>query len=92
MSQPADKPHLGRLEQWEKHYRGTCPYFYTGIFVGHPQYHGTMGYTSLVVKEDGNEIETLNSRYTLGEAKKVLTMEELEELAKALDILAPHIV
>lgn len=74
------KPHLGQLEQWVKVRRGTCPHFYTGIFIGHPYFHGTWGHTSLVLKEDGNEIETLNSRYTLGKPQKVLTMEEMASL------------
>ncbi len=61
-----EKPHKGTLSFWVK--RGIGPlYFYEGIFDDHPSFKGTFGHTSLVVKQEGNEIETLNSRYTLGE-------------------------
>ncbi len=38
-----------------------------GIFEDHPRFKGTFGWTSIVINQDGNEIETLNSRYTLTE-------------------------
>lgn len=62
------KPHRGRLERWEKR-TALSGHFYTGVFIGHPEFHLGYGHTSLVISEDGNEIETLNSRYTLGEKR-----------------------
>jgi hypothetical protein len=64
------KPHKGTLTNAVRRYpsnpgKDNLGYFYTGGFVNHPRFAGTDGYTSMVVKEDGDEIETLNSRYTL---------------------------
>ena len=60
------KPHKGTLNLWRK-VTYSNGYNYEGIFEGHPEFNGSMGYTSLILKEEGKEIETLNSRYTLGE-------------------------
>lgn len=40
-------------------------YTYVGRFVGHPHFSGQQGHTSLVIYEEGDEVETLNSRYTI---------------------------
>lgn len=73
------KPHQGSLSQCSRIYtgaaeeRGVAPnlgYFYRCHFVNHPFLRddfGTRGHTSMVVREDGDEIETLNSRYTIVE-------------------------
>lgn len=60
------KPHKGRLELWRKveWYDG---YIFVGVFNGHPRFHGKRGHTSKVVGAVGSEIETMNSRYTLGD-------------------------
>lgn len=79
-----DKPHRGRLEQWVKVHHGSCVFHCEGIFIGHPDFHGTYGWTSVVLKEDGNEIVTLNSRYTLGAPKAVLSEAGLEALVDAI--------
>ena len=80
----APKPHLGKIEQWTKHHRGQCVSFITGVFIGHPDFHGTYGHTSMVIKYDGNEIETLNSRYTLGEPQAVLSEDALMSLMEKM--------
>ena len=41
-------------------------YVVHGRSVDHPQFGGGAIRTSIVMSRDGNEIETLNSRYTLG--------------------------
>lgn len=66
MSDPIEKPYRGKLEMWR---RVICPvgYYYVGLFVGHPRYNGKRGHTSMVVHESGSSIETLNSRYSLGD-------------------------
>ena len=69
-----DKPHKGTLGQWKK-VQVVPPneehlgYYITGVFLGHPQFNLRHGYTSMIVKHDEatGEVETLNSRYTLGE-------------------------
>ena len=38
-------------------------YLYTCKFLDHPVFSGATGHTSLVVKEEGDRIETLNSIY-----------------------------
>ena len=61
-----EKPHKGRIEQWEKrkHWGHTLVW---GLFVDHPEFmENSYGHTSYIVSQDGNEIETRNSRYTLG--------------------------
>ena len=66
------KPHHGKLEDCFRVYvpdqDDNLGYYYRCHFVNHPYLRdepGTLGYTSMVVKEDGDEIETLNSRYTI---------------------------
>lgn len=67
-----EKPHKGRIEQWEK-VTYTFPEepartLVWGLFVDHPEWmENSYGHTSYIVAQDGNEIETRNSRYTLGE-------------------------
>ena len=63
------KPHKGRIAHMIK--VQVCEpdhehlgYYYRCLFRDHPSFAGRFGHTSLVVAEDGYEIETLNSRYT----------------------------
>ena len=57
------KPHKGRIAHLHK---VECEggYYYRCLFRDHPQFAGRFGHTSLVVAEDGYEIETTYSRYT----------------------------
>ena len=64
------KLHKGKLEAWEKVLKPPFGYYFVGKFVGHPIFDGKQGHTSLVVFHSGNEVETLNSRYTLGKSLK----------------------
>lgn len=63
-----EKPHKGTLVDWTV---GRCAnglgVYIVGVFHGHPQFHGHAGHTSALVKlrPEINEVETLNSRYTL---------------------------
>lgn len=62
------KPHFGTINNWSESHmtsRG-LGYIIMGESDGHPQFSGGPIYTSYVVKRDGDEIETRNSRYTLG--------------------------
>lgn len=62
-----DKMHKGYLDYWIKCSTEDGKYtWYEGQFRDHPLFHGHWGHTSNVLVEVGNEIETLNSRYTLG--------------------------
>jgi len=67
------KPHKGRIENW-KLVRTARPldgltFYATGRFVNHPRFAGQLGHTSMITKavfkNDGVEIETMNSRYLL---------------------------
>lgn len=71
-----NKPYKGMIENWIKltwkpeqllGFPGTLEYSVIGIPINHPEFVGWIK-TSAVVKQEGNEIETLNSRYTLGNA------------------------
>lgn len=79
------KPHKGRLRFWRKKAAPTwftdrsdnLGYYICGTFVDHPTFKGKTGYTSLVVCQEGDEIETLNTRYTLeGVEVKVATYKD----------------
>lgn len=70
------KPHRGKFSNCRKvtvskPRDGHLGFYFVGTFdpsddrVGYRRFGGRSGYTSLVVKVDGNEIETLNSRYTI---------------------------
>ena len=68
-----EKPYKGQISNWEKRYfskgafpqhKGTLGYVIMGVPVEHPQYSEWI-VTSPVVKHEGDQIETLNSRYTL---------------------------
>lgn len=73
------KPHRGRLAAigvWEY----SDGYVYHGHFLDHPEFAGKYGRTSKVVRDDkdlprhaddGYEIETLNSRYTIVPSLKI---------------------
>jgi hypothetical protein len=66
------------MQMWrEEHYEDG--FIIWGYFDGHPEFHSRYGHTSRVLVVNGNEIETLNSRYTLGTPyKKEERHEELE--------------
>jgi hypothetical protein len=66
---PADKPHMGTLNDWERR-AWEDKFYFTGVFDGHPIFHGHRGHTSYLVKQDGVQIETRNSRYTLGRKRE----------------------
>lgn len=73
------KPHRGVFKDCRKVFatgptEGTLGFYLVGIFDdnddrlssrGEGTFSGSNGYTSLVVKVDGPEVETLNSRYTI---------------------------
>lgn len=60
------KPHLGKIEGWYKqNAKGGLGYTIGGMSLGHPVYDKGPIRTSYVVKHEGDEIETNNSRYTL---------------------------
>lgn len=77
-----NKMHMGRIENWRKikltkdqkdscfeHYgeRPGLGYYIGGTCINHPRFGTTKMFTSSwIVKRKGNEIETRNSRYTLG--------------------------
>lgn len=54
---------LENLETMDKDMRGSLGFY---IYGTNPNPRHTWIRTSLVVKHEGNEVETLNSRYTLG--------------------------
>jgi hypothetical protein len=61
------KPHKGTINNWyKKHWYGR--HIIIGDFVDHHEFAGKSGHTSYIVKhdEETGEVETRNSRYTLG--------------------------
>lgn len=60
------KPHKGIIHGWYAQNIENS-YIIWGRSEGHPQFNSRFIHTSLVIKRVGNEIETLNSRYTLGQ-------------------------
>lgn len=63
------KPWNGYIGNCQKvaYYDGTgdnLGYYYEVRFMNHPRFAGKTGCTSQVVAEDGDEVETLYSRYT----------------------------
>ena len=69
-----EKPHKGRIEQWDEATRvandGREYTVVWGLFVDHPEWtDNSYGHTSYLVSRNylTGEIETRNSRYTLGE-------------------------
>lgn len=58
------KPYLGILDKWVRR-EIPAGVYYECLFINHPVFGGRYGHTSMVVAEEGLEIETLNSRYTL---------------------------
>jgi hypothetical protein len=74
------KPHKGTLLHA---YKCACEgaglgYYYRGVFKDHPRFATQRGHTSFVVQQEGNEIETNNSRYT------VIEREDTETIIGAL--------
>lgn len=80
------KPHKGTIESWRKIkltkeeisycskiYGEKCgTYYIFGTCINHPEFGTTnMFRSSWIVKRRGNEIETRNSRYTLGKPYEV---------------------
>jgi hypothetical protein len=64
--QKPQKPHKGKIHNWYRWFIGTeGDYVIAGLSEGHPSFAGYQLHTSKVVSENGREIETLNSRYTL---------------------------
>lgn len=65
------KPHKGRIEKWVRQETNIpARSVVWGHFHGHPDFpEGSFGHTSYIVSHDEatGEIETRNSRYTLGE-------------------------
>lgn len=63
----SEKPHKGTIDQW---FKLPCTsglgYMICGDSVDHPEFGGGDIRTSYVVKHEGSEVETRNSRYTLG--------------------------
>lgn len=66
------KPFRGKLANCSRRYvpnqTNNLGYYYVCNFVDHPFLRdepGTRGNTSMIVKEVGNRIETLNSRYKI---------------------------
>src|SRR4051812_45481750 len=80
------KPHKGTLNGWFEQPCGDeygLGYLIRGRFMDHPDFAGQFGHTSYVVKRDSNEIETRNSRYTLGTPYvETRTSKEIEEARK----------
>lgn len=73
-----EKPHKGLIENWWKYDCGCgdketgLGYLIRGQFVNHPYFgNAPNSHTSYVVKHEGNEIETRNSRYALGKERGV---------------------
>lgn len=70
------KPYKGRISDWRKvacdqwgypteAFGATGYYYIHGLSKGHPQFDGRVFHTSRVVKHEGNDIETMFSRYLL---------------------------
>jgi hypothetical protein len=62
------KPYRGIIENWRRSPVDEGGYVIIGWFLNHPTLgkHGGESKTSLVVNENDSQVETLNSRYTLG--------------------------
>jgi len=71
-----DKPHKGTIRLWHKEECGSMGlgYVICGLSDGHPDFDGYPMHTSYVVKHEGNEIETRNSRYTLSDPPMELAL------------------
>jgi len=64
-----EKPHKGTIINWYKQEYSEdlgLGYVIRGISLDHPDFGPGAMRTSWVVAHEGNEIETRNSRYTLG--------------------------
>lgn len=63
------KPHRGTIKNWARSESWSHPgrYVIVGVSHGHPEFHGGPIRTSLIEVErpEINEVETLNSRYSL---------------------------
>jgi hypothetical protein len=92
----AEKPHMGRIEQWLMLGQDAIAYV-VGLAQDNPVREGHYIRTSAIVARDGAEIETMNSRYTLGEPAnptpvvKIIEMPALlpDQEAYLADILSP---
>jgi hypothetical protein len=63
---PAQKPHHGRITAWrERRENPFDGYHIVGVLLDHPRFANYNWHTSKVIRREGNEIETMHSRYTL---------------------------
>ncbi len=86
---PAEKPHRGRIAAWRKIGRDNDA-AYEGVFLDHPYLTGFISRTSAALKgpDGGDEIETLNSRYTLiGAETTGDTVRNAQHLYDSLPVL-----
>lgn len=61
-----EKPHRGTIyDVYKIPCSGGLGYALGCTFKDHPVFAGQRGHTSYIVKNDGNEVETRNSRYTI---------------------------
>lgn len=72
------KSHKGTIDKWYKAQRDSDKaWFIYGYFIEHPTLpRNRLCSTSRVVNQYGNEVETLNSRYTLGTPRAEKTEED----------------
>lgn len=62
----SEKPHRGVISNWRlENLAGEQVAI--GLLESHPEFKGRACHTSKIVERRGSEIETMNSRYTLGE-------------------------
>jgi len=66
------KPFKGIIEGWRRVRISRGRYIIGGWFVDHPEFAGKFGHTSYIVhhNEATGELETRNSRYSLGKEMK----------------------
>ncbi len=79
------KPHRGMIVEWTKI---PCSlgigYYVNGISIDHPQFGGAVMRTSYVVSEEGNEIETRNSRYTLADLQDLFKKSKKDRAGSSI--------
>ncbi len=63
------KPHHGIIDNWQKKLVADIPglgFVIAGDSIGHPSFHGESISTGPVIEQEGDEIETISDRFTLG--------------------------